>query len=111
MRFWFLTLCVMAMVQTVPLALAQQGSKFTPFADVSVTSVVTQIRAANSARITLTCTNNDSSTAIRIGDSTVSISRGQRVPAGGSFSVTATPAIFGFSEGGPVTISCTEEIR
>lgn len=99
------------MVQLVPSAFAQQGSKFTPFTDVAVGATITQIRDANSARIVLTCTNNDGSNAIRIGDNTTNASRGQRVPPGGSFSVTATPAIFGFSEGGTVIISCSEEIR
>lgn len=99
------------MVQFVPSASAQQGSQFSPSDDVSVGAGVTQIRAANAARVTLSCTNNDASNSIRIGDTSVNATRGQRVLPGGSFSVTATAAIFGFSEGGSAVISCTEEIR
>lgn len=100
-----------SMVQFVPSAMAQQGSRFTPRDDVTVGAIVTQIQGANSARVALVCTNNDAVNAIRIGDASVSATKGQRVPPGGTFSVTATPAVFGFSEGGTVTISCSEEIR
>ena len=110
-RFLASLLIAGLMVQFVPSASAQQGSKFTPFNDVSVGVGVTQIRAANSARVTLTCTNNDAANAIRIGDTSVNATRGQRLVPGGSFSVTSTAAIFGFSEGGTVTVSCSEEIR
>lgn len=112
-RRWLLLVLVVlgSMVQVVPSASAQQGSKFIARADVVVTSTQVQIQPANSARVVLTCTNNDSANGIRIGDNNVSASSGQRVPPGGTFSVTATPAVFGFSEGGPVVVSCTEEIR
>ena len=111
-RWWFLIFVLAgSMVHFVPSALAQQGSKFFARPDVTVTSTQTQIQPANSARVVLTCTNNDAANGIRIGDNNVSASSGQRVPPGGTFAVTATPAVLGFSEGGPVVVSCSEEVR
>lgn len=112
---WLLTLCVMLMVQTVPSsipsALAQQGSKFFDLPDVNVGVTPILIRAANSARLALTCTNNDVSSPIRIGGATVSATRGMRLGPGGTMVNTSTADIFGFSEVSTVVLSCSEEIR
>lgn len=88
------------------------GRQFTPIPDVVVTNAAggTLIRAASESRIALILTNNDAAVNIRVGDSTVTATRGVRLPAGSSMTFTATSAIYGISEGANVTISLSEEL-
>lgn len=60
-------------------------------------------------RTALNCTNNDSATPIRWGDSSVGTAKGQRVAAGASAEIENRGAIYMISEGGNVTVSCTKE--
>jgi hypothetical protein len=96
--------------QTVPVV-QTGGSIITPIADIVVTNVATLLRAANSSRLALGGTNNDPAVGIRLGDSTVTATKGQRVSAGASFKTNVTAAVFGISEGANVTVSQTEELR
>lgn len=106
-----LTLCVMLMVQFVPSAWAQQGGTFIPIADITVQSTATLIRAANSGRIVLVCTNTDGAVAIRLGDSTATPTRGVRLNPGATTAISATSAVYGAAESGTPVIACSEEIR
>lgn len=83
----------------------------TPIADVTVTNVATLLRAANSARLSLSGTNNDGGVNIRIGDATVTAARGQRIGPGASFKTTVVAAVYAISEGANVTVSLTEETQ
>ncbi len=79
--------------------------------DVTVASSATQLCPQNGSRIDCSCTNNDGSNAIRVGDANVTATRGQRVTAGGTFKAAATAAIFGVAESGAVGVSCTDQSR
>ncbi len=86
------------------------GRTFSPVADITVSGVTpTLLAAANPARVALNVHNNDAGTAMRAGDSTVNAGKGVRVVAGGDASITATGPVYGFSEGGSIVASVTEE--
>ena len=87
----------------------QRSSTITPLADVSVGAVATLVRAANPARITLLCTNTDPTVPVRMGDATVTATKGVRVPGGTSVGIGGTYAVYMFSEGAAVNMSCSEE--
>jgi len=82
-----------------------------PAGDVTVTGTALLIRAANSRRVSLSCTNHSSTVALRWGDSTVTSAKGMRIPAGASIEIRNRAAIYALSEGASVTVSCTEETR
>ena len=82
-----------------------------PITDVTVTGTATLIRAATTNRTALSCTNTSASVNVRWGDSTVTASKGQRIPFGSSVEIKNTSAIYMISEGASVTVSCTEETR
>jgi hypothetical protein len=86
------------------------GRTFSPATDVTVSSVTaTLLAAANPARVALNVHNNDAAIAIRIGDSTATAAKGDRLVAGGDASITATGPIYGFAESGSPVVSLTEE--
>lgn len=87
------------------------GDQLTLIADKTVTTSATLISAANGNRAALNCTNNDSTTAVRWGGSTVTSTLGQRVAAGASISIRNTVAVYMAAESGSVTVTCTEEVR
>lgn len=89
----------------------QAGDTITPVSDVSVTSSATLVRAANGNRIALSCTNTDSAVHVRWGDSTVTATKGQRIPAGSAAEIRNIGAVYMISEGATVTVSCTEEAQ
>jgi hypothetical protein len=93
-------------------AVAQVGStRLVTFADVTVTGAVTTVRAANSSRVALNCTNNDAAVNVRWGDTSITASRGQRLRANGTLTYSGTAAVSMISEGANVVVSCTEETR
>lgn len=110
-RGFVFTFALLLMVQLVPSALAQQGSVLQDSPDVTVGVVATLIKAANSARVALMCTNTDATSPIRVGSPTVNASRGVRLGPGATLSFTATSAVWGFSEQTAAVIACSEEIR
>ena len=84
-----------------------EGDTVTAQADVAVPdSTATLIAASNSSRGALNCTTDF---AVRWGGSSVTITRGQSIPAGGSVTIHNTAAIYMISEVGTATVSCTEE--
>ena len=93
----------------IPRAWGVGGGSFISRIDVNVTSGSTILQAANGSRIALVCVNNDSTTAVRVGDAAVTATRGVRLAPGGIISVSATSAISAISEGSTVAISCSEE--
>jgi len=99
------------MVQSVPRAIAQQGSIWRARDDVSVGSTVVQVAPQNGARITLACSNRSTSVSIRLGDGTVSPTRGVAMAPQSTLSFTGTSSLSGVSEGGVATIACSEEVR
>jgi hypothetical protein len=92
-------------------ALAQEFYVVTPKTDMTVTSSATLVAAQNAFREALDCTNNDPVIAVRWGDSTVTTTKGQRLPAGTSIEIKNRGAVYMISEGADVTVSCTEEAR
>lgn len=83
----------------------------TSLADVTVTGTATLIKAANSERVALSCTNTSASVNVRWGDSTITAAKGQRVPFGTAIEIKNRGAVYMISEGANVTVSCTEETR
>lgn len=111
-RCWALTLCVIGVLQlaTPPLE-AQQGSIWRARADVQVGNAVVTLAPANGARITLFCGNRSSTATIRVGDSTVTATRGAPLAPGATASFTGTAPLSAISESGTATIACSEEVR
>lgn len=89
----------------------QQPTNITGRTDISVTGTATQLCPINGSRVDCSCTNNDSANAIRVGGSTITATRGQRVPAGATFKAVTTSAVFGVAEGASVSMSCTDQSR
>lgn len=85
------------------------GYKITPIADVTVTNSATLVHAADSSRVSLSCTNTDPAVNVRWGNSSVTATTGQRIPAGTSVEIRNTAAIYMISEGANVSMSCTKE--
>ena len=82
-----------------------------PIADVTVTSTATLVVAQESGRIRLSCTNHDTTVAVRWGNATVADALGQRFPADRTIVIEGTSAIYMISESTDVTVSCTKEMR
>lgn len=82
------------------------GDTVTGKTDVTVTTSPTLIAASNSSRASLSCTTTQ---AVRWGHSTVSSTKGQSVPAGGSVEIHNTAAIYMAAEASDANVSCTEE--
>lgn len=85
------------------------GTVSTPLSDITVSGSATLVRAANPSRVMLTCTNNHTGLAARLGDATITTTRGVRIPAGASVSIGGVYAVFAISEGASLTFSCTED--
>lgn len=81
----------------------------TPKTDVTVTGTATLVAAENTFRTALSCTNTDASIGVRWGDSTVTTTKGQRLPAGMSIEIKARGAVYMIAESQTVSVSCTEE--
>lgn len=82
------------------------GDTVTAYTDISVTTTATLIAASNSSRGVLNCTT---SAAVRWGHSTVTTTKGQQIPAGGSIAIHNTAAIYMIAESDTAAVSCTEE--
>jgi hypothetical protein len=89
----------------------QQPTRVLTRNDVSVTAAATLLCPVNGSRVDCSCTNNDASNAIRVGDSTITATKGQRVPAGATFKAITTSSVFGIAEGAAVNMSCTDQSR
>jgi hypothetical protein len=89
----------------------QQPTRVLTRTDVTVVGTATQLCPINGSRVDCSCTNNDAGNAFRVGDSLVTASRGQRVPAGATFKATTTSAVFGAAEGASVSVSCVDQSR
>lgn len=87
-----------------------QASIVQSFADVTLSTTAQVVDSANANRRTLSCTNNHASIAFRWGDSAITTTRGQRVAAGATVSITGTYAIYMIAESGAPTVSCTREV-
>lgn len=81
----------------------------TPLSDITVTGSATLVRAANAGRVGLTCTNNHLGLAARLGDPTVTTAKGVRLGPGASVTIQGIYAVYAISEGGSLTLSCTED--
>jgi len=108
----FLTLCVIGVLHlATPDLEAQQGSIWRARADVNVGNSVVTLADPNGSRITLACGNRSSSVTVRVGDTSVSGTRGVPLAPGATGSFTGTARISAISEGGTATIACSEEVR
>ena len=101
---------VVALLAPAP-ASAQGGRRWIALPDVSVTAAATLIRAADSTRVALVCTNTDAAVHVRDGGLTVTASRGAQLRAGASITMTTRAAVYMFSEGAAVTVACSEELQ
>jgi hypothetical protein len=81
----------------------------TPLSDITVTGSATLVRAANAGRVGLTCTNNHIGLNARLGDPTITASKGVRLGPGSSVTIQGVYAVYAISEGGSLTLSCTED--
>jgi len=79
--------------------------------DVTVGATAVTVCPANAARVDCSCTNNDGANAVRVGNSLITASRGQRVNGGGTFKATTTSAVFAIAESGAVILSCTDQTK
>jgi hypothetical protein len=82
-----------------------------PLVDKTITSTATLVVAYNAFRNALSCTNNDGLVSTRWGSINVTVTKGQRVPAGAHIEIRVPDAIYMISEGADVVVSCTEEVR
>lgn len=82
------------------------GDTITDLSDVSVTTTATLVKASNTSRAALNCTTTQD---VRWGSSTVTVTKGQLVPANGSVTITNTAAVYMIAEADTATVSCTEE--
>jgi hypothetical protein len=90
-------------------AMAAESAHVVAKADVTVSNTATLVLAANGLRSTLSCTNTSTSVAVRWGDSSVSATKGQQIPAGATIEIRNSGAVYMISEGADVTVACTEE--
>jgi len=90
---------------------AEIGAQISAKADVTVTNAATLVLAANAFRSALNCTNTSATVHVRWGDSAVTASTGQRLPAATAIEIANIGAVYMISEGANVTVSCTEETR
>lgn len=97
------------LVLITPLSVEAQAAKSAPIADKIVTNAATLILIGNAFRTSLSCTNH--TVAVRWGNSTVTATVGQRIPAGASAEINNQDSIYMISEGADSTVSCTEETR
>ena len=118
MTCWkWLILAIVLSLGLPSLALAQgvvrvdAGDTVTPITDVVASSSATLVRAASAERVALSCTNTDASVAVRWGDSTITTTKGQQLPAGASIEIRTLSAIYMISESTAVNVACTEELR
>jgi hypothetical protein len=112
--FVIIQLFMLGIVQIVKECIAQplpQARTTRTFDDVTVTAAAVQVRPANQSRMALACKNTSATVAIRVGDSTVSATKGLQINGGETFVVTNTDAVFAASTGAAVTIACTESLR
>ncbi len=79
--------------------------------DISVGAIAVTVCPANAARVDCSCTNNDGANAVRVGNSLITTTRGQRVNGGGTFKATTTSAVFAIAESGAVILSCTDQTK
>ena len=90
----------------------EKAATLTTTADVSCTdAAVTQILAANSVRRRATVLNLDSARSIRIGDGSVTATRGLRLGPGESITIEATASIHARNDSGAaVSVAVLEEV-
>lgn len=82
------------------------GENVVPKSDVTVSTTAVLIASANNLRASLNCTTTAN---VRWGDSSITSTKGQLVPANGSIEIKNTDGIYMISEGSDATVSCTEE--
>jgi len=82
------------------------GSTVAGQSDISVGTSVTLIASSNSNRAALNCTTTAN---VRWGPSSITVTKGQLIPANGSIAIQNTAAIYMIAESDTATVSCTEE--
>lgn len=93
-----------------------QSVAIAPLADVTVTTAATWIGSGtsgsgNAFRNSMSCTNQSSTINVRWGDSSITTTKGQRVPAGATVEIYNRGAIYMIAESSTAVVSCTEETR
>lgn len=86
------------------------GRRFVSIPDVVVPAALTLLRAADEARVGLVIVSTDAAVGVRLGDDLATATRGARLGPGASATITATGAVYAFSEGAAVTLSLAEEL-
>lgn len=86
-------------------------AKFTPpLTDVTVTSTATVLCPANDNQVNCTCRNNGTET-MRVGDSTVTTTKGLPVLPDESIEIRTRSAVYGISVGADVSVACLTEVQ
>jgi hypothetical protein len=81
----------------------------TPLSDLTVTGSATLLRAQNAGRLGLACASKSTGTSIRLGDATVTTTKGVALGPLSAVTIAGTYALYGISEGSSVTLTCTED--
>lgn len=81
-----------------------------PLDDITVTSTATILCPANANQIYCSCRNTGVQT-MRVGDSTVTASKGLPVQATETVEVRTRSAVYGVSEGADTTVACLTETQ
>lgn len=90
---------------------ANPSNRNVPLDDITVTASAGLVYTPNNDLIRLSCTNHSASINIRWGDSTVTATKGQRIPAGASVEIASRAKIYMITESSTATLSCTVELR
>jgi hypothetical protein len=89
----------------------QSASRIASVFSGTVATTGTTLAAANGARLSIICTDEDSAIAIYVGGSDVTSTGGVRVAAGSSITLTSTAQVRARSASATPTVSCIEERR
>lgn len=82
-----------------------------PYADVTVTGSATPVCPLDLIRKKCTCRNMSDTDSVRIGDSSVTTSRGVQLRAGEPVQIESSAAVYMIAEANTVIVSCTAETR
>ena len=88
-----------------------EGKAILSVSDATITSTATLVDAQDAFRVALSCTNHSASVNVRWGDSTVTATKGQRIPFGQTIEIRNSAPVYMISEGASITVSCTKETK
>ena len=90
---------------------AQGGTYLHSFADVTLSGARDLIDARSLGRVSLACTNTNTTVHARVGNIAITTSRGLQVRATTGFTTDSQDDVYGITEGADVVMACTKEMR